>query len=101
MKRLRVVGWNVQPIVMVDDGDNLTPLKIDPQMIPAAAWDEFKSGGDDASLTPLREQIEASSGAAAPVPIHEHGDAGGVDQPAADDHHAANRNGQNDVSHVG
>ncbi len=56
--RMRLVGWSVQPMVMADDGENLTPVNIGPQMIPAAQWQTFKDGGDEAALEQVRTQIE-------------------------------------------
>jgi len=56
--RMRLVGWNVQPVVMADDGENLTPLEVGAQMIPAAQWDAFKAGGDTTALGNIRAQIE-------------------------------------------
>jgi hypothetical protein len=58
MTRLRVVGWTVQPVVMADDGENLTPLEVGAQMVPAAGWEAFKDGGDEAALDQLRAQVE-------------------------------------------
>lgn len=58
--RMRLVGWQVVPIVMSDDGENLTPVQVGPQMIPAAQWEAFKNGGDAECLEPLRAQIEQS-----------------------------------------
>lgn len=56
--RLRIVGWNVQPVVMADDGDNLTPLPVAPQMVNAADWEAFKAGGDVEALAAIRAQVE-------------------------------------------
>ena len=56
--RMRLVGWTVQPVVMADDGENLTPVQISPQVIPASGWDAFKDGGDAAALESIRAQIE-------------------------------------------
>lgn len=55
--RVRLVGWEVRPVVMADDGENLTPIPVAPQMIPAAAWDGFKAGGDAAALESIRQQV--------------------------------------------
>lgn len=55
---MRLVGWQVQPVVMADDGENLTPLDIGPQLIPAAHWAAFKDGGDTDALDKIRAQIE-------------------------------------------
>jgi hypothetical protein len=57
-KRMRVVGWNIQPVIMADDGENLTPVQVQATMISAANWDEFKEGGDKLALEDLRTQIE-------------------------------------------
>jgi hypothetical protein len=56
--RMRLVGWNVQPILMADDGDYLTPVEVNTTMIAAAEWETFKSGGDEQALQHLRQQIE-------------------------------------------
>lgn len=56
--RMRVVGWNVQPVVMADDGENLVAVQVTPQMIPAGLWEEFKAGGDAAALEQIREEVE-------------------------------------------
>ena len=37
--RIRLVGWQVQPVVMADDGENLTPVQVSGRMIPAADLD--------------------------------------------------------------
>lgn len=58
--RMRVVGWTVQPVVMADDGENLTAVQVGPQMIPAADWQAFKDGGDARALDSVRGQIEAA-----------------------------------------
>jgi hypothetical protein len=54
---VRVVGWNVQPVVMADDGEHLTPVQVSPQMVLAAAWPAFKDGGDEAAIASIAEQI--------------------------------------------
>lgn len=61
--RMRVVGWNVQPVVMADDGENLTPVQVGPQMIPASQWEDFKAGGDKKSLEGVRGHIEQAQDA--------------------------------------
>ncbi len=55
--RVRVVAWIVQPVVMADDGDNLTQLQVQPVTIPAAAWDDFKAGGDEAAINSISDQL--------------------------------------------
>lgn len=56
--RLRVVAWRVQPLVMADDGEHLTPVEVQPAEIPAAQWQTFKDGGDDAALAQVRAQLD-------------------------------------------
>ena len=58
MTRMRLVGWNVQPVVMSDDGENLTPVQVNGTTIPANQWQAFKDGGDQIALDSLRRQIE-------------------------------------------
>jgi len=55
---MRVVGWNVQPVLMADDGDNLTQVPVQATMIPNAQWKDFKEGGDEQALEQLRQEIE-------------------------------------------
>jgi hypothetical protein len=56
--KMRLVGWQVQPVVMSDDGQNLTPVNVQPAQILAADWQAFKDGGDQAALDQVRKQIE-------------------------------------------
>lgn len=58
-KRLRIVGWQVQPQLMVDDGENLQPLNTQPITIPHSEWDEFVDGGWEEAIGRVREQVEA------------------------------------------
>lgn len=58
MTRMRLVGWEVRPIVMADDGDYLVPVPVDPMTIPSARWDEFKAGKDEEALAGVRAEIE-------------------------------------------
>jgi hypothetical protein len=67
--RMRLVGWNVQPVVMADDGANLTPMNVGPQMVPAAQWEDFKAGGDVKALESIRQQIEGPE--ASPIPTEQ------------------------------
>lgn len=38
MSRLRVVGFVIAPQLMVDDGENLQPLQVEPLQVAAAQW---------------------------------------------------------------
>lgn len=63
--RLRIVGWQVQPVVMTDDGENLEPVDVPAVMIPAARWQEFKDdGGDEQIIGVIRQRIEPEPAAA-------------------------------------
>lgn len=43
---------------MLDDGENLTPLDIQPVTIPHGRWDEFVGGGWQEAVEQLRAQVE-------------------------------------------
>lgn len=53
---VRLVGWVVKPVLMLDDGDDLTPMNCTEQMIPRAQWQAFKDGGDEAAVGQIRAQ---------------------------------------------
>lgn len=57
--RMRVVAWEVKPLVMADDGDDLTPVDVNPVRVAAKDWEGFKTGGDLEALKPIQEQIES------------------------------------------
>jgi hypothetical protein len=57
---LRVVGWQVQPVLMADDGENLTQVQVAAVMVPAKDWAAFKDGGDEQALSQIRNQIETA-----------------------------------------
>lgn len=59
--RMRLVGWRVQPVVMSDDGENLTSVDVAPVVIPAANWQAFKDGDDDQALAQVRAKIEGDA----------------------------------------
>lgn len=63
---MRLLGWQVVPVIFADDGEDLEPVQVQPQMIPAAQWDTFKDGGDKIALESLREQVEGAQPPAAP-----------------------------------
>ncbi len=56
--RLRVLQFVVQPVFVVDDGENLTPINVQPITIPAVDWPrvlELVAEG----VAQLREQVES------------------------------------------
>lgn len=40
---IRVVQFIVQPILVDDDGTNLTPLQVQPITVPATGWPQFSA----------------------------------------------------------
>jgi hypothetical protein len=57
---MRVRGWQVMPVVVTDDGDDLEDISVRPVMIPAREWQAFKDGGDEQALEQIRAQIEVA-----------------------------------------
>lgn len=60
MARMRLVGWQICPVIMADDGDDLTPVQVSPQVIAAKDWAGFKDGGDVTALEQVRAQVEGT-----------------------------------------
>ncbi len=58
--RLRPVSYIIHPQFMVDDGDALTPLPVQPLTVPAADWSNVVSLMATA-VEQLREQVEGQS----------------------------------------
>lgn len=58
MKQVRVIGWDVRPVLMVDDGEHLTPLDVQPVTVLAVHWDQFKNGGDAKAITDIQAQVD-------------------------------------------
>lgn len=57
--RVRVVQYVVQPILVADDGENLTPLEVKPMTVPAAAWAAFVESGLGDALAKLEADLNA------------------------------------------
>lgn len=55
--RLRPVAYVIQPQFMVDDGEILTPLPVQPLTIPAADWPNVVAMVAGA-VEQLRQQVE-------------------------------------------
>lgn len=58
--RLRPIQFIVQPVFVVDDGDILTPLNVQPVTVAAADWPNVVELVATATAQ-LREQIEVPS----------------------------------------
>ncbi|MCA1571916.1 MAG: hypothetical protein LC798_16715 [Chloroflexi bacterium] len=57
MARLRVVGYTVQPQMMMDDGESLVPLPVAPVSVSAAEWPNVVELVAKA-VEQLRQQVE-------------------------------------------
>lgn len=57
MIRLRVVGYVIQPQVMADDGENLTPVQVSPVTVSSADWPNVVEMMSSA-LGELRQRVE-------------------------------------------
>lgn len=68
-KRLRIVQYLVQPVALVDDGDTLDPLPIEPIPVPAGRWAEFVETGLAEALADLQARIDQT-----PEPVIEPAD---------------------------
>jgi hypothetical protein len=56
--KLRVVSVTVQVEAVIDDGDHLTPVPIQPARIAAKDWDAWAAQGLAASLEVLEAQLQ-------------------------------------------
>ena len=53
--KLRIVGYQVQPVLFADDGENLEPVPVQPITVKAADMDGFNW---EEALEPVRAQVE-------------------------------------------
>lgn len=56
-KRVRVIQYVIHPVLVVDDGADLTPLDVEPITVPAAGWASFIEGGLASALAGLEAQV--------------------------------------------
>lgn len=56
-KRIRVIQYVVQPTIVVDDGDTLEPLQIQPITVSAREWAQFVEHGLGDALARLQMQV--------------------------------------------
>ena len=54
-KKLRLVGWQIQPVLFADDGETLDPVQVDPIMVR-----DLASFDADLALAKVRETVEAT-----------------------------------------
>lgn len=55
MAKLRVVGYQIQPVLMVDDGESLEAIPVDPVFVKAK---DFASFDPEPSLAQIRAKVE-------------------------------------------
>ena len=56
--RPRLLKVIVQPVFVLDDGEHLAELIIDPVVVPAADWPTYPTVGFAAAVEMLRSQFE-------------------------------------------
>lgn len=60
MKRIRALHFQVQPVLVVDDGEHLAQLAIDPIVISGADWPSYARDVWPNALAELEEQVNAA-----------------------------------------
>lgn len=56
-ERLRLVRIHVRPEVVVDDGETLTPLDVQPMTLTPSEWAKFRADGWESSLEALAAEV--------------------------------------------
>lgn len=64
-KRVRVLCYHVQPELVVDDGQHLTPYPVQPISVAPAAWEDFVTEGLPSSLALCEAELNAADAAEA------------------------------------
>jgi len=78
-KQLRLVKVHVQPVFVVDYGENITEIEHPPVTIPAAEWANYGGERFPSEVKAWQEQLDAESrpgarGRPRPSPRHQHRD---------------------------
>jgi hypothetical protein len=58
--RLRLLKVIVQPVFVLDDGENLVERAAQPVIVTAADWPEYAVTGFPESIEALRKEVEAA-----------------------------------------
>lgn len=58
-KRIRLVNVRVQPVFMLDDGENLEPIEHPVTVIPAAEWPTYSSERFPREVEEWQRNLEA------------------------------------------
>lgn len=56
-ERLRLVRIHIRPEVVVDNGDTLTPLDVQPMTLTPSEWTQFRADGWESSLEALAAEV--------------------------------------------
>jgi hypothetical protein len=56
-QRLRLVRMHIRPEVVVDDGETLTPLDVEPKTLSPAEWATFRADGWEVALEALAAEV--------------------------------------------
>lgn len=59
MRKLRLLKVIVQPVFVLDDGENLVEQAADPVVVTAADWPSYPTTGFVAAVEILRRQVES------------------------------------------
>lgn len=59
VNRLRLVGVTVSPSFVLDDGEHLMPVQVQPVQVSAADWPAYSTDGFTRDLALLQEQVDA------------------------------------------
>jgi hypothetical protein len=60
--KLRLLKVIVQPVFVLDDGDNLTEVQADPVVVSPEDWPRYPTTGFARAVDALQEQIDEASG---------------------------------------
>lgn len=67
--KVRVIGVVVQPVLVVDDGVDLTPIPVDSKQISAKEWPTYAASGFKADIAALQARLnEEAERVAKPKP---------------------------------
>lgn len=59
--KARIIGVQVIPQIVIDDGDNLTPQPVQPMTVLWRDWPQFAAHGLQDALAQLQAQLDAQN----------------------------------------
>lgn len=68
MKRVRLVQMVLTPTFVLDDGEHLVPLQVQPIVVSAQDWPAYSTEGFAAHLAELQEQVDVLPQSPSPAP---------------------------------